>query len=222
MCIPSWKSSVKWVSLQSTDEKVRAGWGIGSPHHTGGEKMLNVNDLALKSASVLFSSPITTDRFKSWATKNTPDIAGLVNSYAFGEIFWKKALGRPNTAKLSDGFVFDAWHDQQSLDLKTGHWIHYGVPYVVMLSDGKDDEDYWRVVYMVPRLAMGNAADGLREHDEYTHFVPGLAKGIAWSTPGGVFASGFGFRTLSPHQAVFVKGDQAVHYNFEVILQPPL
>jgi hypothetical protein len=179
-------------------------------------------DLVRESANRLIGGVVSADRFRKWRANLDHGVASTLNRYAFGEIFWRKGLGRPNTVHLSDGFVIDAWHEQMVLVGSIGgpaHWQPLRVPYTPSWWDGKDDDEHWRVTYMIPDLLRGETADGLTEHFEHTHIAPRLKREVPWTIPGGRFGIGHaGLRTLAPPAVVFVKKEASAHFSFEVVL----
>ncbi len=171
----------------------------------------------------LFSDVVSVDRFMKWKVDVVRGVDNTLSQYAFGEIFWKKALGRPNASRLSEGFTVEAWRTEMVLVGDVGgaaHWQPVRVPYLPSWWDGKDDGAYWRVVYMVPNLPVGESSDGLPEHSTYTHILPHLRHDIGWEIPGGRFGIGSaGLRGLVPPEVVFVKKEAPVHFSFEVVLR---
>ena len=174
--------------------------------------MPDFDDLARKAVGTLFSDVVSADRFKKWRVGLVPGVADTLSQYAYGEIFWKKSLGRPNTTKLSETVTVEAWRDEKLLVGDIGgaaHWITIRVPYYPSWWDGKDDGKYWRVSYMVPNLTVGLSVDGLTEHSTYTYIVPKLKLDIPWKIPGGRFGIGnTGLRTLEPPGVAFVKTEK--------------
>jgi hypothetical protein len=145
--------------------------------------MPDFDTLARESVGTLFSDVVSADRFRKWRVGVVEGVANTLSQYAFGEIFWKKSLGRPNTTKLSEAVTVEAWRDEMVLVGDIGgaaHWQPIHVPYHPSWWDGKDDGEYWRVSYMVPNLTVGLSADGLAEHSTYTYIVPQLKRGIPW------------------------------------------
>jgi len=185
--------------------------------------MSKFHDAAKDSLQSLFSHPVSAERFKSWRTDLVPDIGRLLSGYGLGEIFWKKSLGRPKTASLSQAFTVEAWRDEEILVGDVGgaaHWQLLRVPYAASWWDGKDDAEHWRVPYMIPSMAPGEATDGV--HNEYTHIVPHMVPGVRWDGDGAVVHARIGFRAFHPQSAVFVKGPATSHFSFEVVLEPLL
>lgn len=183
--------------------------------------MPDFDDLARKAVGTLFSDVVSADRFKKWRVGVVPGVADMLSQYAYGEIFWKKSLGRPNTSKLSEAATVDAWRDEKVLVGDIGgaaRWKTIRVPYFPSWWDGKDDGKYWRVSYMVPNMTVGLSVDGLTEHSTYTYIVPQLKLDIPWKIPDGRFGIGnTGLRTLEPPSVAFVKTKNAVHFSFEVV-----
>lgn len=59
--------------------------------------MPDVYDLARKSVGKLFSDVVSADRFNKWRAGVAEGVADKLSQYAFGEIFWRKSFGRPDT-----------------------------------------------------------------------------------------------------------------------------
>jgi hypothetical protein len=182
--------------------------------------MPDIYDLARESVGTLFSDVVSADRFKKWRAGVKEGVADKLSQYAFGEIFWKKSLGHPNTLKLSEAVTVEAWHIEEknvgSPDAPI--WKPVSRLYYPSWWDGKDDGEYWRVSYMVPNLKVGLSVDG--EHDTKTYIAPQLKFDIPWNIPGGRFGIGnIGFRALEPPQVAFVKTEKSVHFSFEVVLK---
>ena len=183
--------------------------------------MPHFDDLA--RLNTLFSDVVSANRFKKWKAEIVRDTGTNLSQYAFGQIFWKKSLGRPNTATLSEGIVVEAWRDEMHLVGAIGgaaHWEVLRVPCVPSWWDGKDDGKYWRVPYMVPNLTEGASNDGLPEHSTYTHIVPHLKPSTAWTVPGGRFGIGSaGLRAFEPPGVAFIKQKGPVYFPFEIVLK---
>lgn len=182
-------------------------------------------DIARESMGVLISDAMTKDKFVKWRNDLAESAGRILGRYAFGEIFWRKSLGRPTSARLSDAFTIEAWRDDPQL---VGHiggaaeWIPLRFPYSPSLWDGKDDGEYWRVAYSIANLANGETMDGNPEHFTHTHIVPHFAKGVAWDAPGGLQARLMvGMKTFEPSGVSFVKTDGPVHFSFEIVRRIP-
>ena len=109
--------------------------------------MPDFDDLALESVGTLFSDVVSVDRFKNWSAGVAGRVADIVSQYAFGEIFWKKSLGRPDTTKLSDAVTVEAWREEEILVGNIGgaaRWETIRALYYPSWWDGKDDGEYWR------------------------------------------------------------------------------
>lgn len=184
--------------------------------------MPHIDDLVRESVHDLFTNGASRGPFNRWRDSVNPGIATALSEYAFGEIFWKKHLGRPSTLKLSDGFTMEAWRDDVVLVGDIGasaRWQPLRVPYQPSLWDGQDDDEHWRVSFMVPGLKAGASVDGLAEHSIYTHIVPHFQRAVSWTTDGGRFRLvPVGLRALDPPQVAFVKPQSLVHLIFEVVL----
>lgn len=170
-------------------------------------------DVSADSLGQLLDGVLSADRFKKWRASIVGGSAKILGRYAFGEIFWKKALGRPNTANLSDGFEIDAKHFEVFSNYAPGGVVYpvsFDLPYFASWWDGKDDDDHWRISFMVPNMIAG----------EPTQITPRLKTRIAWLVPGGRLGIRPGeFRTRNPHFAAFVKKEGPVYFQFEVILK---
>ena len=168
----------------------------------------------------LFSGALSSNCFEKWRAGLIGDLAEILDRYAFGEIFWRKALGRPHTPSLSEGFEIEAWHDEWVLVGTPGgaaHWQVLQAPYSPSWWDGQSDDEYWRVSFLVPNLVQGHSIDG--EHDEHTHVVPSIRRAVWWTCHGGPFGvAAAGMRKLEPPAAIFVKGEGGVHLSFEVVV----
>ena len=109
--------------------------------------MPDFDDLALESVGTLFSDVVSADRFKKWRVGVVPGVADTLSQYGFGEIFWKRSLGRPNTTKLSEAVTVKAWRDEKFLVGAIGgaaHWETIRAFDYPSWWDGKDDGEYWR------------------------------------------------------------------------------
>ena len=182
--------------------------------------MTNIDRVAPNALKTLFSDVVSAERFRNWKASDA-GVAGMLSTYTMGEIYWRKAIGRPHTASLSEGFVIEAWRDEMILVGQVGgaaHWQPVKSPYFPSWWDGKDDGEYWRVPFMIPNLKDGRSSDGA--HDEYTHIEPHFRENVWWRVPGGRFGIGSaGHRAFEPDKAVFVKLAGAVHLCFEVVTQ---
>ena len=185
--------------------------------------MPKFEDVARRSVNTLFSDIVSADRFTKWRAGIEVGVVDKLSQYAFGEIFWKKSLGRPNTPTLSEGVTVESWRVEMVLvgDIAgAARWQPLRVPYSPSWWDGKSDGEYWRVSYMVPNLTVGVTADGLPEHFENTYIVPQLKRDIPWKIPGGRFGIGsLGLRALEPPGVTFVKREESVRFSFEVVLK---
>lgn len=185
--------------------------------------MHNFPDAARESLNGLISGVLSTDRFAKWKASVSPDVARVLNSYVFGEIFWRKTLGRPTSAKLADAFEIETWRDQIVLVGDIGgsaHWLPLHVPYFSSLWDGKDDDEYWRVSFMVPNVPSAAPHDGHLEDAEHTYITPQFNRQVAWKIPGGRYGIGnSGLRIFEPPGVAFVKTQAPAHFSFEVVLR---
>ena len=99
------------------------------------------------------------------------------------------------------------------------------LPNLPSWRDGKSDDQYWRVSYMIPHIPDGHHKDLLfGPWDEFTFITPELVKGVSWSAPpGGRFGiGGFGLRVIEPDSVVFVKEEGVKYISFEVVTRLPL
>lgn len=181
-------------------------------------------DMARESLGVLISDVVTKDRFVKWKEDLHESARETLGRYAFGEIFWRKSLGRPTSARLSDAFTIEAWRDDPQLGGDVGgaaKWFPVRLPYWPSLWDGKDDGEYWRVAYSIANLVNDHPAHGFSDQFTHTHIVPHFAKGVTWDAPGGLHVRLMvGLRTLDPSGVSFVKKDGPVHFSFEVVHRP--
>src|SRR4051812_34924508 len=103
------------------------------------------HDHAVATNGPLISSSLSHDQLSKWRNGNE-DIAEISNEWIIGEIFWRKAIGRPNTLTLSAAFSISAWTDTdpQAEDSPLPY-----KPRLVELWDAKDDGEFWRVAFRV-------------------------------------------------------------------------
>ena len=137
--------------------------------------MPGLDSVARDSLKVLFSDIVSANRFRKWKA-STEGGAGLFSQYALGEIFWKKSIGRPKTVLLRDGFSIDASHEIWEL-VPVGSaaaWERLLAPCAASWWDGKDDNDYWRVPFMIGKIPSGRTLDNDPLHFLYAHIVPSL------------------------------------------------
>jgi hypothetical protein len=181
-----------------------------------------LNEIAKDSLKVLFSDVVSANRFRQWKTSDSGG-AGLFSQYALGEIFWKKAIGRPSTALLRDGFSIDASYEVWVLLPVEGGaaWERLLTPCIASWWDGKNDNEYWRVPFMVGKIPSGRTLDNDPLHSLYTHITPSLQRNVPWTSGGRFGVGSLGIRTIEPHAAVFVKEEGAVNLSFEVVLKSP-
>lgn len=139
----------------------------------------------------------------------------------YGEIFWRKALGRPDTTTLSEGFeikaCYDKWTTVGAPGSGSGVDIALPTPYGVSWWDGPSDNEYYRIWFIIPNLHDGRANDP--KWNSYTHVMPVIRREVRWTVPGGLFGSGsVGVRRLEPQATAFVFGKDPVRLSFEVVL----
>jgi hypothetical protein len=178
-----------------------------------------MDPLVVESFKALFSDVVSHDRFEQWK-EDYQQIAAVFDDYLFGEIFWRKAMGRPKTAKVSEGFLIQSWRNTKILAPKPSGlgtiWIK--IPHSPIWWDGKDDAEYWRVPYLISAIPFGHRKDLVfGDFDEATFVVPGFSD-VPWEVPGGEFGIGhLGMRVFEPREAVFVKEKGSAHFSFEVV-----
>lgn len=172
-------------------------------------------DIARESLGVLVSEALTPGRFRKWKTSLTVEAGQTLSKYGFGEIFWRKSLGKPTSAHLADAFTLECWREQIVLVGQIGgpaRETPLRVPYAPSLWDGKDDDTHWRVLYMIPNLAK-----------DITHLVPHFNRDVPWTgsnVPLGLEL--IGPKALEPSGVTFEKEDGPVHFSFEVVRRPLL
>jgi hypothetical protein len=177
-------------------------------------------DSARQDLNALYADALTPDHFRKW--RSGAAAVAVLNAYAVGEIRWRKSLGRPETMTLSEAFILEASQEQ---------WMQVPsdpgtVKFDRMLTsrhaswwDGKDDDEHWRVAFLVGGLVSGQTVDPA--NNLYTHIVPSLKGASPWTHPGGsVGISTSGYRIVDPPGAHFVKGTEIVHLAFEVVIRP--
>ncbi|MFL6846729.1 MAG: hypothetical protein ACJ8ER_17830 [Allosphingosinicella sp.] len=177
----------------------------------------DVAQLALKH---LFDGVLSPERFSSWKAELGGTIETL-RTYAFGEIFWRKSIGRPHTPALADGFTIEAMTDESIFVVDadgSSHWQPWQLHYQPSWWDGKDDDEFWRVGFIVPDIQDGRAVDGI--HNRSTAVLPRLLNDVWWIGPEGAPDIVTSLqRMIVGDWAVFVKGDTSVHLSFEVMVK---
>lgn len=172
-------------------------------------------DIARESLGVLVSTAITPKRFTKWKTSLDTEAGQVLGKYCFGEIVWRKRMGKPTSAKLSDAFFLECWREEIVLVGNIGgpaKETPIRVPYFPTLWDGKADKDHWRVLFMIPNLAK-----------DTTHLVPHFDRDVPWT--GSSIPLGFeliGPKAFEPVGVTFEKKDGPVHFSFEVVRRPLL
>lgn len=172
-------------------------------------------DIARESLGVLVSEAITKKRFSRWKTSLAAEAGQTLGKYCFGEIFWRKRMGKPTSAALSDAFSLECWREEIVLVGNIGgpaRETPIRAPYFRSLWDGKDDEDHWRVLFMIPNLAQ-----------DTTYLVPHFNRDVPWT--GSNIPLGFelvGPKVFEPTGVVFEKDGSAAHFSFEVVRRPLL
>lgn len=144
-----------------------------------------------------------------------------LDNYAAGEIFWSKAVGRPETNTLSEGFNLEASQETwlpKAVPPDGIKWERLPLPRNVTWWDGREDEDYWRVNFWVASLERGETTDP--RYNLYTYILPTLVRTVRWTYPGGRFGiASQGRKTLEPPGAHFVKRLGVVRPAFEVVIK---
>ena len=130
----------------------------------------------------------------------------------------KKALGRPDAATLSQGFLLQAWQEEIVMIGAPGsgevRLITIRAPLSPSFWDGPSDDENWRISYLIRNLRQASS-------DERTFIVPALKEDVAWDIPRGRLGiGGVGLRALKPSQVVFIKGEGPVYFSFEAALSP--
>jgi len=180
---------------------------------------MTMDKRVLDSLGVLYSDVVTTKRFKHWKEDHRP-IANMMDDCIFGEIFWRKAMGRPKTANLSSGVRVDSWRTTRILNGTpsgvTSIWLN--VPHSPSWWDGKDDGEYWRVNYLISHIPDGHRHDPVFGDFEETTFIVPQFENVPWDVPGGKLGIGnAGMRVFEPRDAAFVKTPGAAHVSFEIV-----
>jgi hypothetical protein len=167
----------------------------------------------------LVSVDVTKSRFRHWRTSERA-LADLFEQYAFGEIFWRKSLGRPHTPSLSEGFLIESTEEQWVQDFTKLKGVRQiNAPKIPTWRDAPDNAEYWRISFMIPGLVDGRVKDGSL-NDNHTIVVPLLHKDVWWTAPGAssepvpVLTA---LRVFDPPYAVFVMGKGPIHLSFEVV-----
>ena len=153
--------------------------------------------------------PVTADALDHWAAKSTIRADILANT-VWGEIRWRKHIGRPLAATLASAFVIEHTSWQWVKEFKGGAvtYIQLLVPHPApQKHDGPDDDTYHRVSFM--------AEANQHESEIRVRFAPH----VGWD--GRVQLIGPGYKTIEPAARVFLKAsNREVLEPFEVIVKP--
>jgi hypothetical protein len=170
------------------------------------------------SVKELFADVVSAERFIDWK-RTFPSAADFLRDYVLGEIFWRKAIGRPTSAMLRDGVHLDASHEIWLLVPVDGQptWERINLPVAASWWDGNDDEEYWRVPFLVGPVESGITNNPDPENFLFTHIVPSLNPAVRWTRPLGAIP---GVKSFKPASAVFVKPEGAVSISFEIVVTP--
>lgn len=179
------------------------------------------SEITLDDLQVLISDVLNADRFRDWVKEH--DGARQLADYVFGEIYWHKSIGKPNTDTLAKAFLITSWRTIRIIvgtpdGLKSEDVT---LPHVPTWHDGKDDGEYWRVNYVITGVPFGHRKDPIfGNYDEITFIEPTFVNGITWSVPGGQFSiHAVGPRRIYPPSVAFVKEGGPVHISFQVTRQ---
>jgi hypothetical protein len=165
----------------------------------------------LDSLRVLHSDVVTPKRFEQWK-QDHQHLSNTLDDCVTGEIFWRKAMGRPNKPNLSDGVQLSSWTNQQQQMTCGGEnvlrWI--STPHLLNWQDGNDDGEYWRVIYLI---------SGVWTSGNNTFIVPELVKNVPWTVPSNAHGIGnAGIRVYEPRYVEFIKKMSGiVYYSFEIV-----
>lgn len=88
------------------------------------------------------------DRLREWAqTVAGPVVGGRL---VVGSIVWAKAMGRPQTAKMCDGFAIGIWSKRSWLDYQSGRDVSLKATFFPTKSDATNDGGpLHRVIFML-------------------------------------------------------------------------
>lgn len=180
--------------------------------------MPHVTDSVREDLNALYGDGLTPSHFRKWVT-STSAVPLLLSAYAVGEIRWRTSLGRPATLTLSEGFNLEASQEQWmkvASDPGTRKFDRMLLARSASWWDGKADDEYWRVQFLVGCLVTGETTDP--GNNLYTHIVPSL-RHVSWTHDGTIVAMS-GYRAINPQGAHFVKGPKMAYLAFEVVTQP--
>ena len=177
-----------------------------------------IEQRVLDSLRVLFSDVVTRARFQHWK-EGHQQVSNLVEAYVFGEIFWRKSLGRPKTTRLSEAVSVHSWRTTKIINGTPAGlaavWIN--VHHYPTWWDGKDDGDYWRVPYLISDIPDGQRHDPVFGNFDETTFIIPEFEGVPWVAGGDFEVANSGMRVFVPRDAVFVKESGATHVSFEIV-----
>jgi hypothetical protein len=167
---------------------------------------------ALKSLNKLLDDrqPLTAERLAKWR-KNALVSSDLFSSCVFGVIEWDKALGRPTTATLAAGFQIEAGRWDEVMVYTPMGVVFHKLKFLYSVSswDGKDDDEKWRVYFII---------DGLRSG--YEHFVEvRFNPQSGWTAENKFSVVTAGFRVIQPNVIGFIWKDATLLPKFEVVLK---
>jgi len=162
-----------------------------------------LGELVKKGIESLYSDILTPKRFVDWKNSDK-DIIKLFDDYVFGEIFWRKSIGRPTTERLRDAFIItsETHSKMKDQDNNIVGLVPVTMEYSPWWGDGKSDDEYWRVSYRIPDIKPGqhHLEPNIGEDwDDLTWITPKFVKGVSWKVPGGEFGvAGIGVRVFEP------------------------
>jgi hypothetical protein len=147
-------------------------------------------------------------------TIQPPGADGTFSDTAIGAIVWPKSLGRPDKARLADGFSIIMYGTDVVGTGQGGPVLEIPFPLTPRVEDGDGGPDHWRVEFFqsnlksvegVTSMAMGaiDAARKAQIERQATYKVTiDLRPDIAWTTSKPV--------RLRPHERSFLKHDGVV------------
>lgn len=172
----------------------------------------NSSERVLKGLSKLLDAkqPPNSLAFTKWKRGIGVNV-DVLNRFAFGVIEWEKALGRPTTATLADGFTVEAWRWDEVMEYTPQGVVFRKLrfPYSVSQWDGKDNSNKWRVYFIVNGLVSD------REHYVEARF----SSGSAWTPSNKYSIVTSGFRAIEPPIIGFKRWDAIALPKFEVVLK---
>jgi hypothetical protein len=130
----------------------------------------------------------------------------------FGEIIWRKSIGRPATPQLHVAFTAsaDSPFVATDFDSPTGKTPPGLVtPYFPVLWDAPEEAQQWRVNVMIPNI----------DFDAVLRIRITLNDNVAWKKPDGTNARPW-LLALDPPNLAFAKGMRPAHFTVNVRSQP--